>query len=44
MVAVVVRAATAWVILVEMAPSAGTVGVVSQPLVCSSEGNGAADV
>jgi hypothetical protein len=42
-VAVVVRAATAWVILV-MAPSIGTKGAVLPPLVCSYGGDGAVDV
>jgi hypothetical protein len=44
MVVVAVRAVTARVILVVMTPSAGTVGVVSPPLVRSCGGDGTADV
>jgi hypothetical protein len=44
MVAVVVRAVTARVILMVMAPSVGTVGAMSPPLVCSCGGDDAADV
>jgi hypothetical protein len=40
MVAVVVRTTTIRVILVVMAPSIGTEGVVLQPLVCSCGGAG----
>jgi hypothetical protein len=35
---------TAQVVLVVMAPSVGTVGVVSLPMVCSCRGNGTADM
>jgi hypothetical protein len=44
MVAVAVRAAAAQVILVEMAPSASTVGAVSPPFVHSCGGDGATDM
>jgi hypothetical protein len=44
MVAVAVQAATARMILVVMAPSAGTMRVVSPHLVRSYGGNGATDV
>jgi hypothetical protein len=44
MVVVAVRAVTALVILVVMAPSAGTEGAVLQPLVRSCVGDGAVDV
>jgi hypothetical protein len=43
-VTTVVRVATAQVLLVVMAPWAGTVGVVSSSLVCSCGGVGAVDV
>jgi hypothetical protein len=43
-VAAVAWAATTWVILVVMAPWAGTVGAVPSPLVHSCGGVGAADV
>jgi hypothetical protein len=44
MVAVAVQAVAARVILVEMAPSVGTVGTVSPPLVCSCGGDDVAGV
>jgi hypothetical protein len=44
MVVVAVRAATARVILVVMAPSVGTVGAVSPPLVRSCRGDDAASM